>query len=185
MAIHECKTVQNYIILRKLNQRIRKVVDKRGTFFILQGTALTDSIGLTYLPHVEKIIGKKLALSTTGLRLWQKGNFMTWHRNQWNYEYVVSVQISDHMWPIGFLTEMQDHPWIEGQQTADSIHSCYQGDAVIFNGAETYHGRHRLKDKECITMQLYYIEKDGYTDNKDTRELYGDENLTRDFKRRA
>tara|TARA_Y100000361_G_C11159882_1_gene346551 strand:+ start:854 stop:1450 length:597 start_codon:yes stop_codon:yes gene_type:complete len=179
MDTHECQTIEHYLNLRIQNKRAIKQKDKRGMFYIVQGTALTDSIGLTYLKQVEGILGKKLSLSTTGLRKWSNNTFQGWHKNHWTYEYVVSIQISDHMWPIGFLTKTQDHPWIEGQQNADSVISCMQGDAVIFNGATTYHGRHRLRDDWCTTLMLYYVEKDGYTDKKDKRQLYGDENITR------
>ena len=180
MYIDECKTIEHYLDLRIKNGRaIKQRKNDDGLFFIIQGTALTDSVGLTYLPRVEEVLGKKLSLSTTGLRKWRKNTFQGWHKNHWSYEIVVSIQISDHMWPIGFLTELQDHPWIEGQQNADTVANCLQGDAVIFNGATTYHGRHRLQDDWCTTMQLYYVEKDSYTDKKDKRQLYGDENITR------
>ena len=181
MDLHECNTIEHYVNLRILNNRATKQrkEDKKAIFYAIQSTALTDGIGLTYKSQVETILGKKLSLSTSALRKWGKGCYMGWHKNRWECEYVVSVQISDNSWPIGFLTEVQDNPQIEGQTAKGPVKTCLQGDAIIFNGATTYHGRQRLEEDSCITLMLYYVEEETYCDTKDKRELYGDENRTR------
>ena len=181
MDIHECKTIEHYTALRIANGRASKQrkEDKTAIFYAIQSTPLTDGIGITYKPQVEKLLGKKLSLSTSGIRKWGKGCYMGWHKNRWECEYVVSIQISDHAWPIGFLTEVQDNPMIEGQSAKGPVKTCLQGDALIFNGATTYHGRQRLDSNFCITLMLYYVEEGDYCDTKDKRELYGDENKTR------
>lgn len=181
MDLHECDTLEHYVNLRISNNLAtrREKQDQKSVFYAIQNTALTDSVGLTYKPKVEAILKKKLSLSTSNIRKWGRGCYMGWHKNRWECEYVVSVQISDNSWPIGFLTEVQDNPQIEGEAAKGPVKTCLQGDAVIFNGATTYHGRQRLKDASCITLMLYYVEQDSYCDTKDKRELYGDENRTR------
>ena len=65
------------------------------------------------------------------------------------------------------------------QEETALILTPQQGDAVIFNGAETHHGRKALKHNACTTLMLYYVEKDSFLDTKDSRKNYGDNYKTR------
>ena len=65
------------------------------------------------------------------------------------------------------------------QEETALILTPLQGDAVIFNGAETHHGRRGLKENACTTLMLYYVEKDSFLDTKDSRKNYGDNYKTR------
>ena len=121
----------------------------------------------------------------TMLRRWKKDCFMDWHRNRWECEYTVVIQISDSNWPIGFVdrddTLSGSNPLILGERTKEhnKIITPLQGDAIIFNGAETHHGRRPLKEDACTTLMLYYVEKDSFLDTKDSRKNYGDNYKTR------
>jgi len=179
MNLHECYTIEKYMDLRITNRKVGIVKRKSGPTKELHGTALTDAIGLVYKPNIEQIFGEKLSLTNSILKRTYRDGLMDWHRNKWQFEYVAVIQISDNLWPIGFQTD-QDSPYVEGlQNEAGAVLTAQQGDAILFNGAVTYHGRQRLKDDKCTVLMLYYVEEDGFLDNKAERELYGDEHKTK------
>jgi len=178
MSLHECETLCNYMRLRQMTGRVAKRMVKSGKVWEVHGTALTDSIGITYLTTVQEHFKEKLSLSSSMLKAWDKGTAMNWHVNKWEFEYVVCVQISDNSWPIGFARN-QDNPLVEGVQYDAQILEAMQGDAVVFNGATTYHGRKRLLEESCITLCLYYVPLGGHLDRKAGRKKYGDEYKTR------
>ena len=173
MSPHECDIVNKYMDLRILNRNVSRYKGKSGTHFQLGGDALSDGIGLVYRDTVANLLNKDVVLSYSMVRRYAKHSFLGWHRNRWEAEHAVIIQISDDSWPMGFI-EGQDNPLIEGEQKPSMILSCHQGDAVIFNAAEIYHGRHRLKLDSLTTLNLYYVEAGGYLDNKDRRINYGD-----------
>lgn len=173
MSPHECYIAQQYMDLRIQNRSCGRLQRESGLLYQINGDALSDGIGLVYLERVEQIVKKKLALSTSMLRRYTKGCYLPWHRNRWECEHTVLIQISDHSWPIGFA-EGQDSPLVEGEQGASSILTASQGDAIIFNGSETYHGRRGLKIPHCTILSIYYVEEGGYLDNRDRRIKYGD-----------
>ena len=178
MSPHECEILCTYIDLRRKTGRVVKRMMKSGKVWEVHGTALTDSIGLTYLHSAEEHFKRRLSLTSTMLKRWNKGVAMNWHKNKWEFEYVVCVQVSDDSWPIGFAKD-QDNPLVEGLQYDAQILEAMQGDAVLFNGATTYHGRRRLEANSCTTLCLYYVEKGGWLDNKAGRAKYGDDYKTR------
>ena len=49
MGLHECEILCSYINLRTKTGRVAKRMLKSGKVWEVHGTALTDSIGLTYL----------------------------------------------------------------------------------------------------------------------------------------
>jgi|TARA_B110000240_G_C13432028_1_gene424180 hypothetical protein len=173
MSPHECDTVNKYIDLRILNKTIPRRKQKNGEHYQLSGDPLSDAIGLVYRDTVAQLLKKDVVLSYSMIRRYAKHSFMPWHRNRWEAEHAIVIQISDNSWPMGFV-EGQDNPLIEGEQKPSSILNCHQGDAVVFNAAETYHGRHKLKLDLVTTLNLYYVEAGGYLDNKDRRINYGD-----------
>jgi hypothetical protein len=179
MSIQECSIVQQYVNLLVLNKRIKKISQENGEFWQLNGDPLTDSIGLVYQETVIAHIKKKVNLSYSMLRRWNAGASMPWHRNRWEAEWTVLIQISDNNWPIGFTGGQQESPYIEGQQSSSMILTPSRGDAVIFNASENFHSRHKLKGSECTTLCLYYTEVDGYLDCKDNRDNYGDNYKTK------
>jgi len=178
MGLQECEILCQYTKLRRATNRMVKRKQSTGTVWESHGTALTDSIGLTYLHRAQDIFKKDLSLSSSMIKVWNKGCAMGWHLNKWEFEYVVCIQISDHAWPIGFA-HGQDNPVVEGLQYDANIITPIQGDAVFFNGAQTYHGRKRLQDDHCITLCLYYVTMHGHLDSKAGRKKYGDEYKTR------
>ena len=182
LHLHECYTVNQYVDLLWKQNKLIRIKLKNGEKWQLQGDPLTDSIGLVYAEKVGKLIDKELSLTHTVLRRWRKGCYMDWHRNRWECEYTVAIQISDNNWPIGFANKGQEgsNPAIMGlQEETALILTPLQGDAVIFNGAETHHGRRGLKENACTTLMLYYVEKDSFLDTKDSRKNYGDNYKTR------
>ena len=178
MGLHECEILCSYINLRTKTGRVAKRMLKSGKVWEVHGTALTDSIGLTYLHNAEEHFKQRLSLTSSMLKRWDKGVAMNWHINKWEFEYVVCIQVSDDTWPIGFA-KGQDNPLVEGLQYDAQVLEPMQGDAVLFNGATTYHGRRRLEASSCTTLCLYYVEKDGYLDNKAGRVKNGDDYKTR------
>jgi len=179
MSPHECEILCNYIDLRTKTGRVAKRMLKSGKVWEVHGTALTDSIGLTYLHSAEEHFKKRLSLSSSRLKIWDKGVALGWHINKWEFEYVVCIQVSDDTWPIGFA-KGQDNPLVEGLQAKNAqVLTPMQGDAILFNGATTYHGRRKLEANSCTTLCLYYVERDGYLDNKAGRAKYGDDYKTR------
>ncbi len=182
LHLHECYTVNQYVDLLWKQDKLIRIKLKNGEKWQLQGDPLTDSIGLVYAETVGKILNKELSLTHTVLRRWRKGCYMSWHRNRWECEYTVAIQISDNTWPIGFAQKKQEgsNPAIMGlQEETALILTPQQGDAVIFNSAETHHGRRPLKHNACTTLMLYYVEKDSFLDTKDSRKNYGDNYKTR------
>lgn len=179
MGLHECQILQQYLHLRGINGRVTKRTFKSGKRWEIHSSALTDAVGLTYKRQVEAAFDTKLSLSSTCLRKFTKNSYVGWHKNKWNFEYVVAIQISDHTWPMGFAAN-QDNPIIEGLQNVVNWKklSALQGDAIAFNGATTYHGRHKALDDTTL-LYLYYVEDSGYLDNKAGREKYGDEFKTK------
>ena len=182
LHLHECFTVNQYVDLLWKQNKLITIKLKNGEKWQLQGDPLTDSIGLVYAETVGRLLDKELSLTHTVLRRWRKGCYMHWHRNRWECEYTVAIQISDSNWPIGFAQKKQEgsNPAIMGlQEETALILTPLQGDAVIFNGAETHHGRRALKEDACTTLMLYYVEKDSFLDTKDSRKNYGDNYKTR------
>ena len=102
MSPHECEILCTYIDLRRKTGRVVKRMMKSGKVWEVHGTALTDSIGLTYLHSAEEHFKRRLSLTSTMLKRWNKGVAMNWHKNKWEFEYVVCVQVSDDSWPLGF-----------------------------------------------------------------------------------
>ena len=178
MGLQECETLCQYTRLRRATKRMVKRKLSTGIVWEAHGTALTDSIGLTYLHRAESVFDRQLSLTSSMIKVWSKGCAMNWHLNKWEFEFVVCVQISDHSWPIGFA-HGQDNPVIEGLQYDADVLTAIQGDAIFFNGATTYHGRRRLQDDHCITLCLYYVPTGGHLDSKAGRKYYGEEYKTR------
>ena len=175
--LHECDIISQYVDLLDRNNRLSKVIKKNGQYWQLNGDPLTDAVGLVYLPKIESILDKNLSLTYTMLRRWKKDCFIDWHRNKWECEVTVVLQISDNHWSIAFASNNQSgsNPVINGTQDEQAqILTPQQGDAGIYNAAETHHGRRPLKDTACTTLMLYYVEKNSYLDQKDNRQVYGD-----------
>ena len=181
MGLHECEILQQYLQLREANGKVAKRNLKSGRRWEIHSSATTDAIGLTYKRQIEDAFKIKLSLSSTCLRKFEKGSNIGWHRNKWNFEYVVAIQVNDTTWPIG-LAKKQDNPVIEGVQgrniTDFTKLTALQGDAIAFNGATTYHGR-RSAPTDCTILYLYYVEENQYLDTKAGREKYGEEFKTK------
>lgn len=181
MGLHECEILQWYLQLRADNGKVAKRTLKSGKRWEVHSSPLTDAVGLTYKRQVEDAFKTKLSLSSTCLRKFAKDSHVGWHRNKWNFEYVVAIQVSDSTWPIGFA-DKQDNPLVEGLQSRNITDftklTALQGDAIAFNGATTYHGR-RSAPTDCTILYLYYVEENQYLDNKAGREKYGDEFTTK------
>jgi len=181
MGLHECEILQQYLQLRANNGKVAKRNFKSGKRWEVHCSATTDAIGLTYKRQVEDVFKTKLSLSSTCLRKFAKDSFVGWHRNKWNFEYVVAIQVSDNTWAAGFANK-QDNPVIEGLQgrniTDFAKLTALQGDAIAFNGSTTYHGR-RSAPTDCTILYLYYVEENQYLDTKAGREKYGEEFKTK------
>ena len=61
MSPHECEILCSYINLRTKTGRVAKRMLKSGKVWEVHGTALTDSIGLTYLHSAEELFKKRLS----------------------------------------------------------------------------------------------------------------------------
>tara|TARA_B100001778_G_scaffold110137_2_gene90136 strand:+ start:5331 stop:5930 length:600 start_codon:yes stop_codon:yes gene_type:complete len=172
LSPQECNTIMRYHQLL-INQGEKPITQKNGTFWAKMGDPYLDALGLEYSGKAGRRLEKKVSLSYSYLKKSTKGCAMNWHRNRYECEYVVYIQISDNHWPIYFLKD-QDNPYIEGEQdTADEL-IAMQGDAIFFKGAEHTHARRYLKDMFSTGLSLNYVDKDGYLDTKDERSSYGD-----------
>lgn len=171
----ECETLMKYDqhLYKTIKRSYSSHDNKNGKFYTLVGDPLTDAVGLVYKDRLESILKKKLSLSYSYLKRSTRGCYMPWHKNRWECEYVVAIQCSWNEWPIYFLKD-QDSPLIEGEQDNALELIAHQGDAVIFCGADSLHARRPLKSLSSTTLSLNYVEKDGYLDNMDNREKYGD-----------
>lgn len=174
MYPHETKTVNKYVDLMINNKKVGLYKNDSGNYWQLNGDPLTDAIGLVYQETVSAKVQKDLSLSYTMLRRWEQGCYVPWHRNRWECEYTVAIQISDNHWSLGFTDNDSDNPLINGVQKESTIFTPTEGDAVIWQGAETYQGRRKLKDSACTTLMLYFVEKESHLDYKDNRTVYGD-----------
>ena len=174
LSPQECELCEHYMDM-KIANGLKQNKTKHGDFWQLSGDPLTDALGKTYERLISQILDVEVSLTYSIMRNWTKGAFLNWHRNKWECEYTVSIQISDNTWPIGF-TE-QDNPKIEGVQDLEVINAM-QGDAIIFKACEVYHGRRPLKEQYLKNISLHYVEKGSYNDNLQSRQKLGDSFLT-------
>lgn len=170
LSPQECELCELYMDM-KIANGLKQHKTAHGKFWQLQGDPLTDALGKTYENLVSQILDVEVSLTYSIMRNWVKGAFLNWHRNKWECEYTVSIQISDNSWPLGFTD--QDSPKIEGVQNLEVINAL-QGDAVFFKACELYHGRRPLKDQFLKNISLHYVEKGSYNDNLHGRRTLGD-----------
>ena len=140
----------------------------QGKSFDLYGDSFCEAIGVHKTAYINKLLELNLSLTYGLMREYERGAVLKWHRDRWQCEYSVTIQISKGAWPIHFAD-----PYIGGRWEPSSSVILQRGDAVFYKGYETFHGRDALKHETSRHLFLHYVEKNSPLDNKDSRPNYG------------
>ena len=140
----------------------------QGKSFDLYGDSFCEAIGIHKTQEMEDTLGRKLSLTYGLMREYEKGAALRWHRDRWECEYSVTVQLSKGAWPMHFTEN-----YIGGLWEAQTSVILQRGDAVFYKGCEIYHSRNVNPHKTSRHLFLHYVEKNSALDNRDGRPDYG------------
>ena len=153
----ECETLMKYEqhLYKTSKRSLATNNNKNGKFYTLVGDPLTDAVGLVYKDRLESILDKKLSLSYSYLKRSTRGCYMPWHKNRWECEYTVVIQISDSNWPIGFAdrddTLSGSNPLILGERTKEHTKTTPPQGGTTREGKHDETTRHKKRCKHKRT----------------------------------
>tara|TARA_Y100001951_G_C11292107_1_gene272904 strand:- start:636 stop:1238 length:603 start_codon:yes stop_codon:yes gene_type:complete len=139
-----------------------------GYSWDLYSSPFTDSLGLSKVPEINKIINDNVSLSYTMLRQYDRNSKLQWHRDRWECEFSVSCQISPEPWGMEFGES--------GQKLHAGEHDLLiveRGDAIFYLGPQVFHSRKKLPHSKHIQIFLHYVLKGSTLDTRDHRPEYG------------
>ena len=116
----------------------------------LYGDHLTESVLKNSMSKMEKLTGHELIPSYSFMRLYKKGDRLPKHRDRLTSQIAVSLC-------IGSSYEGEDYDWpfyLDGKEF-----NCKPGDAVIYNGIESFHWREPLERDWHLPIFLFYMDK--------------------------
>jgi hypothetical protein len=166
-----CDILEEHLRLQKEAGRCRYANVNglpQGKSFDLYGDSFCEAIGIYKTPVINKYTGKTLSLTYGLMREYEKGASLRWHRDRWQCEYSITVQVSKGVWPMHFTEN-----YIGGLWEAQTSVILQRGDAIFYKGCEIYHSRNVLPHKTSRHLFLHYVEKNSALDNKDNRIGYG------------
>lgn len=176
-----CEILEEYIdlaISNKLTHYGQVNGYPQGMCHDLYGDPFAEAIGLAKVAELERYMHGSPSLTYGILRQYQNKASLVWHRDRWQCEFSVTVQLSKTPWPMHFAMNGA----IGGQWRKDSSIILQQGDAILYRGCEVFHSRDKLRHHRSRHLFLHYVEQGSSMDNKDGRREYGNNNRIRGLK---
>ena len=130
------------------------------SFYTMYGDSLTEAILFKKLPLVSRICGKELYPTYSFVRIYQENDIMERHIDRHSCEISLTVSI--------FTNKNKSIFYVEDLNSNVKEFDIEPGDAVIYLGEKTYHGRKPIeKDQFLVQIMLHYVDKNGpYKDYK-------------------